>query len=303
MLIFTLIFFAFHQFFHSSYRARQGKVLEEIIKAVIRLVDDDFEVADLAKDKIELISRAFLGYNSKLDLDVVAANQNDVLAIQIRSRDDTGGTTAKGSLVDALRKMLSYEENLSGKITYLIGIWDIINSSQRQITKDKIFASLERAINVSRAEFIENIENGIALSNSVFVKMCYGLDALIVEIQSWIGKNYVLDIDFVKEQIELLKLSDDLWLSYLVSSLELENLELNRLDNITYLKKLLSEEDYETEGFVSSEQYLHLADELVQRILPKWKEKLTFLNLNSPAEMVCYMRDLILLKFIYDKIS
>ena len=43
------------------------------------------------------------------------------LIIQLRSRDDTGGTTAKGSLVDFLRELLRQN---SSDVLYLVCVWD-----------------------------------------------------------------------------------------------------------------------------------------------------------------------------------
>ena len=99
--------FSFHQFIHSSYRARQGKTLEELFKEVIRQANEDFDVPDKGKDKQKVMSEVFKGYDSKLDIDVVAKkSKGKVLALQLRSRDDTGGTTAKSSLVEALRRVM-----------------------------------------------------------------------------------------------------------------------------------------------------------------------------------------------------
>ena len=136
--------FSFHQFFHSSYRARQGKTLEETIKQIVKTADKNFFVPDKLADKKRVMSEVFKNYTSNLDIDVVTKiSSGRVLAIQLRSRDDTGGTTAKGSLVDCLKMTFSLSKKPNTTLFYLVGIWDIINSSQKVITIDKIYESLK----------------------------------------------------------------------------------------------------------------------------------------------------------------
>jgi len=125
--------FSFHQFVHSSYRARQGKTLEELFKEVIRKSNQNFVVPDKEKDKQKVMSEVFKGYDSKLDIDVVAKkSKGKVLALQLRSRDDTGGTTAKSSLVEALRQVMKKSVEKDADLFYLIGIWDKIKSNQKK---------------------------------------------------------------------------------------------------------------------------------------------------------------------------
>jgi len=136
--------FSFHQFVHSSYRARQGKTLEELFKEIIRKSNQNFVVPDKEKDKQKVMSEVFKGYDSKLDIDVVAKkSKGKVLALQLRSRDDTGGTTAKSSLVEALRQVMKKSVEKDADLFYLIGIWDKIKSNQKNITISKIYESLE----------------------------------------------------------------------------------------------------------------------------------------------------------------
>ena len=293
--------FSFHQFIHSSYRARQGKTLEELFKEVIRRANEDFIVPDKERDKQKVMSEVFKGYDSKLDIDVVAKKaKGKVLALQLRSRDDTGGTTAKSSLVEALRGVMnkSVEENTD--LFYLIGIWDIIKSNQKNITISKIYESLKPYFQkiISKDDFVNNIEKGIKLHKGVTLKLAYGDEKIVKNVSEWIGKDTKLDYASMKKIIKTLEISDDLWLSYAIASLELENLELKGINNIQYLNELLKGEKIDISAFTSNDDYLKLANELSLKIIPKWDKD--SLPVQTMSEKAHYIRDLILLKFIYD---
>ena len=130
--------FSFHQYVHSSYRARQGKALEELLKEVMRASNAKVSIADKESDKRKFIARVIPGYDSKLDLDIVARNhRGGTIVIQLRSRDDTGGTTAKSSLVEALRYMLTDSKHNNNELLYVVGIWEPVDSNQKKITIPK----------------------------------------------------------------------------------------------------------------------------------------------------------------------
>lgn len=293
--------FSFHQFIHSSYRARQGKTLEELFKEVIRQANKDFIVPDKEKDKQKVMAEVFKGYDSKLDIDVVAKkSKGKVLALQLRSRDDTGGTTAKSSLVEALRRVMKKSVEKDTDLFYLIGIWDKIKSNQKNITISKIYESLEPYFQkqISRDYFINNIEKGIQLHKGVMLKLAYGDEEIVKNVSDWIGEDTELDYGTMKKIIKTLESSDDLWLSYVVASLELENIELKGINNIQYLNELLKNEKFDISTFTSNEEYLKLANELALKIIPKWdRDSLPVLPMSEKAH---YIRDLILLRFIYD---
>lgn len=293
--------FSFQQFVHSSYRARQGKTLEELFKEVIRQANKDFIVPDKEKDKQKVMSEVFKGYDSKLDIDVVAKkSKGKVLALQLRSRDDTGGTTAKSSLVEALRRVMRKNVERDTDLFYLIGIWDKIRSNQKNITISKIYESLEPYFQkkISKENFIKNIEKGIKLSNGVALKLAYGDEEIVKNVSDWVGKDTKLDYESMKKIIHTLESSDDLWLSYVIASLELENIELKGINNIQYLDELLKNEKFDISSFTSNEEYLKLTNELALKIIPKWdKDSLPVLTMSEKAH---YIRDLILLRFIHD---
>lgn len=293
--------FSFHQFFHSSYRARQGKVLEELFKEVIRQANNNYIVPDKEKHKKDIMSEVFKDYDSKLDIDVVAKkSKGKILALQLRSRDDTGGTTAKASLVEALRGIMKKNVEKDADLFYLIGIWDKIKSNQKNITISKIYDSLEPFFQkqISKNFFIDNIEKGIGLHKGVTLKLAYGNKEIFKDVFDWIGKDTKLDYEAMNKIIKTLESSDDLWLSYVIASLELENIELKGINNIEYLNELLKSEKYDISAFTSNEEYLILANELVLKLIPKWDKD--SLPVSTMSEKATYIRDLILLRFIYD---
>lgn len=297
--------FSFHQFVHSSYRARQGKTLEELFKEVIRKSNKNLFVPDNEKEKQNAMSEVFKNYNSKLDIDVIAKKaEGKILALQLRSRDDTGGTTAKSSLVEALCGVMKKKVKKNAELLYLIGIWDKIESNQKNITISKIYESLkpyfpkEKLTEQYKGDFIENIEKGIELRKGVTLKLAYGDEEIVKDVSDWIGKDSKLDYKSMKAIIATLEKSDDLWLAYVIASLELENIELKGINNIQYLNELLKTEKIDTSRFTSNDEYLELANELSLKIIPKWNKD--SLPVSAPAEQFQYIRDLILLRFVYD---
>lgn len=293
--------FSFHQFFHSSYRARQGKALEKLFKEAIKQSNQKFIVPNKEKDKQRLMSEVFEGYDSKLDIDVVVKkSKGKILALQLRSRDDTGGTTAKSSLVEVLRRVMKISAEENTELFYLIGIWEKIKSNQKNITISKIYESLESHFKekITKEGFIDNIEGGMELHQGVVLKLAYGNEEIIKSVSDWLGEDAQFDCESMKNIIAKLERSDDLWLAYAIASLELENIELNEINNIEYLNELLRTENYDISDFTSNEEYLKLANELALRIIPKWDKD--SLPVSTVSEKAHYIRDLILLKFVYD---
>ena len=100
--------FAFHQHIHSSFRARQGKVLEKMIENILRQYGQ-CEVPTQKNEKLSILREIFDEKElPNLDIDAMGVDSTNkkTILIQLRSRDDTGGTTAKGSLVEFLRELL-----------------------------------------------------------------------------------------------------------------------------------------------------------------------------------------------------
>ncbi len=293
--------FAFHQYFHSSYRARQGKTLEESIKEVLRETNPSLEVPDKLSEKMRILASIFRGYNSKGDIDVVAKNQDKVMAIQLRSRDDTGGTTAKSSLVEVLRRVLSLKKIQNIKFFYHVCVWEEIESNQKNITKSKIYESLEHQLTplrITKQKFLVNIEKGIFVKRGIFLKLSYGTIEILKTIKGWLGNPSNLKNSAIKDMIRRMESWDDLWLSYAIASVEIETQKIRGHNNIGYLNGLLKNLKYDTDKFSKNEEFVSLANDLALKIIPLWQWH--SIPLDSPSDKVHYIRDLILLKFVND---
>lgn len=289
--------FAFQQFFHSSYRARQGKALEELSKVVVRNLSTKFKVPDSNKRKRQIVARAVKGYSSDLDLDLVVGkgSSNKILVMQLRSRDNTGGTTAKASLVDALKEILQSKIKSGGSLYYLIGVWDKVDSNQKQSTINKLYSSLKPYLSkkLTKKRLTNEIENGVEVKKGICLELAYGKKAIEESINQWTKRK-----SNIAKVIDKILNWDDLWLSYVIASMELENQTINGFDNITYLNKLLDKKNYNHSSFTRNNQFLILANDLALQIIPSWKKD--SIQARSAAEKAHYIRDLILLKFIYE---
>ena len=180
--------FAFHQYFNSSFRARQGKVLEAVIQKILENYTDSNIVPDKVFDMQMLIKDIFkLPDKPSLDIDALGKDDKNkkIILIQIRSRDDTGGTTAKGSLVDFLRYLLRQNKKTDYSLTYLIAVWDKRNQQQKHSTITKIYSALKENINVTENDFQKNISNGIKITNKITLKLAYGTDEIADALLLW----------------------------------------------------------------------------------------------------------------------
>lgn len=148
--------FAFHQNFHSSFRARQGKVLERMVQRILQKYGRCEHVPDSNKERLTLLGEVFGSVElPKLDIDVLAVDVTNekTLVIQLRSRDDTGGTTAKGSLVDFLRELLRLKTVPQGDVLYLVCVWDPRDAQQKRSTVNKMFSALKDFIKINEEDF------------------------------------------------------------------------------------------------------------------------------------------------------
>ena len=93
---------------------------------------------------------------------------------------------------------------------------------------------------------------------------------------------------------------DDLWLSYAIASIEIETQKIKGFNNVEYLNELLKKFPHDTTKFTKSIEFVKLADELALKIIPLWEQP--SIPLDSPSDKVHYIRDLILLKFIFLKL-
>lgn len=293
--------FAFHQFFHSSYRARQGKTLEELIKELLRETDPSLEVPDKLKDKKSIMANIFRDYNSKRDIDVVVKNKSKVMAVQLRSNVDTGGTTAKSSLVEVFGKVLSLNKISDKSFFYHVGVWET-EGSQKTITKDKFYDLLEhhlKTLNIERDKFITRIERGITIKSGVSLKLSFGTKEILKSIKKWLGNPQNLKDSAIDDMAKKMENWDDLWLAYAIVSTEIELQKIKGQNNIQYLNMLLRKFPYDIRKFKKSDEFVKLANELALKIVPLWKQP--SIPLNSTSDHAHYIRDLILLKLMYEK--
>lgn len=291
--------FSFHQYFHSSYRARQGKALEALLNQILKECGNKFFVADKTNEKIKLAKEFFPQMKSKLDLDAVCRkNKNFYLMVQLRSRDDTGGTTAKGSLVDFLRKSFEWEKEKNKKLLYLVTIWDAIDSNQKKITKSKIYESLRHIIEekFSEEEFINSVEQGIKVREGIILRMVYGTENLAKTLGEWAKPEAKINSHTISEMIKKVESWDDLWLSYAMVSLELDNQKIAGFNNVELLEKYINIGDIKK--IIESKNQILSANEIALKIAPSWEED--SIPASSLSEKIHYIRDLILLRCIYE---
>jgi len=289
--------FSFQQFFHSSYRARQGNVLEEIIRKTLKKAGAT--VFEKREHKNTLQNIIGIDTTSGHDVDVLAAKDNSFLLIQVRSRDDTGGTTAKGSLVELLADFLQHEREPEFNLYYVIYVWEPLQEEQKQSLVNKCQSQLERVITL-QDDFAETLYNGgiVDLRSNTHLQLVYGTDKFSELISNFTNNRGATDL--LREELSLLNNWDDMWLSYAMVSLELENMKIHNKFNFKILEEKLSKEglSFSNEDI---KNYNESSERYALQILPKWVEDT--LPVDSPSEQLNYLRDLILLKMIFNKIN
>jgi hypothetical protein len=294
------LMFSFHQFFHSSYRTRQGKVLEEVFKTILREYTHFSLVPDsVSKEMLPLLQKSFGTTNlSKSDIDVMGVNPQThrMILMQLRSRDDTGGTTAKGSLVDLLRALLRTRQTPKDQILYLVCVWDQRDAQQRESTVEKIYASLRDWTDLDRQAF-ENIGQGIAVAKRVTLKLAYGIDEILASIFEW-DKAKHGNLYAVREIVEKVENWDDLWIAYALASLEIGVKSLRGASNVQLLDQKCATLNFEYD-FTSYAALRQGIDQATPHIAALWKEDT--LPVQSVSDQTLYIRDLLFLRAIYQK--
>jgi hypothetical protein len=289
--------FAFQQFFHSSYRARQGEVLEAVVYHSLR--SGHANPSKEKKDRKSLIKTVFdIRKNVNYDVDFTATNRDRILLGQIRSTDVTGGTTAKGSLVDLLRFILR-EKRASPSARYLVVVWEPLERQQKQSLINKIWDSLRSELgSTHEREFKENIDRGWNIPDTnISIRLVYGIDEFGDELNNFsentIAKSKLLSL------WESIQNWDDLWLTYAIASLELENLICGGQTNFQVLQTKLSELRI-TISNDDLRNYKQSSISIAERIAREWTE--TTLPVTAPSDILNYLRDLVLLKMINVKV-
>lgn len=294
------LMFAFQQWFHSSYRARQGKVLEAVIQRVLEL-HTSFDVKRTKKEVAAVLESAFGVTNiSNADVDIlgIKPNEKEVVVIQLRSRDDTGGTTAKGSLVDLLRDLLRSGKKPTVRILYLVGVWDERDSQQLTSTVRKIYSTLQEWLEISEGDFAKKIETGIPITKEILLRLAYGVNQIVDAIFEWDNPHGSHNTQVVKNIISTVEQWDDLWVSYAIASIELEIRSLTGRSNVALLPEKCNDLGIKL-NFDSFGQLEKSIEEAIKKLIPAWSEET--LPVRSPSDMAYYLRDLLFLWAIYQR--
>lgn len=285
---YSLYQFAFQQFFQSSLRARQGTILDKALGKI--LSDNGIKTFPKQQYKNELKDIG-IEFTSKHDIDVLGTSGNKYVIVQIRSRDDTGGTTAKGSLVELLEDIEDAGLFPKKDLVYLIYVWEPLNETQRQTLVNKVAA----ALSLDKSDKKPLMESEVvAIGNNISLGVIYGPSELFKAISTTCGIN--LDAQKYEKFIGYLGSWDDLWLSYATATLELDNLLIKKVSNFGILDNLLTTEhiNINKEDLLT---YQESSANIATQLIPVWKE--TTIPFVAPADQANYIRDLILLKMAY----
>jgi len=294
-------YFAFHQYVHSSFRARQGKVLEEIIKSIL-MKEKDFAILNKIEQKKEFDTSK----KNLPDYDIFLKSNDRLVIIQIRSRDDTGGTTAKTSLVEGIKYIEEFYKGSINNIEYIAFVWEGLGEQQQGTTKEKFYDYLKGKTSLNKEEFFRRLvsvnKEGVDFEfgkNKLNLYLVYGQDDFV----DLLSEKLILSENLKKNLIKLLQLIsdwDDFWMAYQYIGLEYERLKLHKFSYIHYLIKELgiTKDLRNTIKKISSlDEYILLADKLTSEVLKKDID----LPFRNGKDSYIYIRDLILIIFIYYK--
>lgn len=286
--------FAFHQFFNSSFRARQGKVLEEILRIIVKDYSGCDTVPEKVKDAQQLLGKIIGSKPTKLDVDVTGIDnrQDKVILIQIRSRDDTGGTTAKTSLVEFLKYLLEQKTTPTKNILYLIAVWDERNAQQKNSTIEKFYSALKHLTAISKETFFAEIVQGFEVAKNISLQLAYGTEEIMQAIYKWSGNKDKKTLQSLSQLVTDIENWDDLWLAYSVANLELERKSLSNISNVELLTNKLKKHKLSLD-FSSYKTLTNSINQTTITLSAAWKED--SIPLKSIADKMHYIRDLIFL--------
>ena len=258
-------------------------------------------VPDKNTDRLSLLGQVFKTDElPNLDIDVMASDftNKKTLVIQLRSRDDTGGTTAKGSLVDLLRDLLRLNKIPQNNVLYLVCVWDPRDAQQKISTVKKMFSSLKEHTEISEESFYTIVKNKVRLQENISLKMAYGTDEIARSLFEWIGNENEKVLDAISAIVDLVKDWDDLWIAYTIASLESEVISFSGKSNIRLLNEKCAKIGINF-NYKSYQTLVNSIDNIVQKIIPLWTED--SIPVKTPADQAQYIRDLLFLKAYYEK--
>jgi len=135
----------------------------------------------------------------------------------------------------------------------------------------------------------------------MILKLAYGTTEISTALFEWNNSKDQNVLNAIKKITNSVMAWDDLWVSYAISSLELEVKELHNKCNIKLLENYLKKEQVDLKIFLSDINNLGKnIDELTLTISSKWNEN--SIPLFSVSDQILYIRDLIYLKLIYQKL-
>jgi DNA modification methylase len=286
--------FAFQQFIHSSYRARQGNFAEGLIRAILK------ETPAKVYKKNEHLKIVKKILNSQTtnehDIDVIASTSKENLFVQIRSRDDTGGTTAKGSLAEFLKDVLRNKITANEPIRYVIFIWVSGSSAQKSSLITRIVDQLRGFSTVDPLEIKTKLSNQIRvqLTENITLELTYGFEAFSNVLAEFSESSKISEIS--KRVFATLEDWDDLWLTYALASIELQNLTIKGTNNFEILDNKLEEARIKITN-EDIKEYEERSLGIAHRLIEVWKEDT--LPVNSGRDQLWYIRDLVLVKMIF----
>lgn len=314
LAMYSLYQFAFQQFVQSSFRARQGKALEEIMKKILTIEEMRITptVASSKTKKLEILKKALNNSTSKAnsllgkhDIDILAESGGKIVIFQMRSRDDTGGATAKPSLAELLRDL--YKEELSNEVLYVIYTW-VKPKDKEPPQKVTLINKLLSMIDLEDDNIKRKLMGGEVVQIKDNLKLCvvYGAGELIKTLWTDFGisidEKYETLMKRYKNYLDLLSGWDDLWMSYAVATIELENLVKYGKTNVSVINKKLSELDYLRK--INSDEclinYERCSENIAKDLAPSIHGNEDLIPFNAVGDKIAYLRDLLLLKMVYE---
>jgi hypothetical protein len=284
--------YSFQQFFQSSIRARQGHVLD---RALTRILEENGIKSYTKLEHEEVLKEIGVQTSARHDIDVLGSLDQNYLLIQIRSRDDTGGTTAKGSLVELIRDVGKTRKYPNRRLLYVIYIWEPLNRQQRESLISRIRDSLQ--LNEDDVKILRE-GNTLSYGTNLDLKLVYGPVELFESLQQFFSKG--VDVEGYSRLMEMLSEWDDLWLSYALATLELENKISSGVSNFEVLEEVMKEQGIEIQD-TDITDYRKRSCEIAEQLLRSWrKDTICF---SAPADQLNYIRDLVLLKIVHKAIS
>jgi hypothetical protein len=228
------------------------------------------------------------------DVDLPLRFGDTLVYIQIRSRDDTGGATAKRSLIEPLEKILEKHSEINN-LLYLIYIWEPLNENQKGTLINKITFSLKRfGIDTEDSSRLKRGEV-ISVRDRIRLGVVYGSEQLFEILSKELSVS--LDTEKLAKVVEAASWWDDLWVSYAIATLELENLIAKGKTNSKLLNEIVKSGALKiTKTDIYS--YENASIRFAKDVAVYWKDDL--IPFTSLSDKLNYVRDLILLKMAHE---